>query len=183
MTEFPAAAYPSQPNFIFACLHRDILPAVAYVKPSHCTLLVSDSPDGDILVRSLGDRPYKFLRGATGQAGARALVALRRTLESGGSIGLAVDGPKGPYGQINDGAMILASQTGVPILPLVAEVSRKLVLSTWDRTVVPLPFSCVKMRVGPLLHLPVGADQAVQNQTRFQLAEFFGVQEIEHEDS
>ncbi|MEN8007465.1 MAG: DUF374 domain-containing protein [Candidatus Krumholzibacteriota bacterium] len=162
---------------IFACLHRDILPAIMFVRPMRPALLVSNSPDGDILVKTLGEEDYRFVRGATGLDGGRALVLLRRELGAGHSVGLAVDGPEGPFGAIREGVLHLARMTGAIVVPLVAKASRPLVLETWDRTVVPVPFRRVEMEIGPALRIP--PDAGADDMAGFFriLEEFYGVQE------
>jgi len=139
---------------IFACLHRDIIPAILYVRPAHPSLLVSNSPDGEILIRSLGRASYGFVRGAAGEEGSRrAFLGMLRELRDGRSVGVAVDGPRGPFGTIRDGVLQLARRSGAAILPLVAGPRRALALKTWDRTVVPLPLSRVEVLVGEPLAL------------------------------
>jgi lysophospholipid acyltransferase (LPLAT)-like uncharacterized protein len=145
---------------IFACLHRDILPAIIHVRPARPALMVSPSPDGDILVRTLAPRGYRFVRGATGEGGGRALVGLRRELQAGHPVGVAVDGPKGPYGEIHEGIWHLARNTGAPILALRAVSRRALVLSTWDRTVVPLPWGGTRIEASGPYRVANDADQA-----------------------
>ena len=161
---------------IFSCLHRDILPAIMYVKPARPALLVSHSPDGEILIRCLGHTHYRFVRGATGEGGGRAFMDLVRCMEEGVSVGVAVDGPKGPFGAIQEGVLQLARLTGAPILPLLAKPDRSAVLSTWDRTVVPYPFSRVRFKHGPLLTVPRKAGRGEILEIKAQLAEFFGVE-------
>jgi lysophospholipid acyltransferase (LPLAT)-like uncharacterized protein len=161
---------PPPGALIFACLHRDILPALVHVRPWRPHLLVSNSPDGEILVRCLGERHYQFVRGATGLDGGRAFVRLRRVLEAGGAVGLAVDGPLGPYGQVRDGVLQLARLTGAPIVPLMVRAPRSLVLRTWDRTVVPLPLSTVTVRQGRPLR--VAPDDSDRDAVRAALLEF-----------
>lgn len=158
--------------FIFACLHRDILPAIMFVKPARPALLISHSPDGDILIRTLEGGGYRFVRGATGEGGGRALVGMRRQLEAGHSLGVAVDGPKGPFGTIQEGILHLARITGAPVIPLRAHCRRALVLDTWDRTVVPLPWGENRIQVGsPIDHRGTEEDQA---RMRTALMDFFG---------
>ncbi len=166
---------PTRPAgpYILSCLHRDILPAIMHVKPLRPALLVSTSPDGDILIHTLGRRHFRFVRGGTGDGGRAAFRDLVRQLDSGHSVGLAVDGPKGPYGHINDGVLQLARLTGAPILPLVARAGRSRVLGTWDRTVVPCPFSRVRMEQGPALTIPRQATTGDLDAARRQLAGFF----------
>ena len=171
-TDVPLLEAPKGP-FILSCLHRDILPAIMHVRALRPALLVSNSPDGEILIRTLGRGNYRFVRGGTGDGGESAFRGLVRELEAGHSIGLAVDGPKGPYGHINDGVLQLARLTGVPILPLLARPRRARVLGTWDRTVVPYPFSAVQMLHGPRLVLDRQITAVELDRARESLAQFF----------
>ncbi len=143
---------------IFACLHRDIVGAILYVAPAHPSLLVSNSDDGLILVRTLGGKNHNFIRGATGENGGRALVHLRRALQDGHSIGLAVDGPKGPFGEIHPGVFQLAKLTGAPIVPLRPVITPSLVLGTWDRTEIPYFFSRIHVQTGPPMKVNATAE-------------------------
>lgn len=158
---------------IFACLHRDILPCLMFVRTARPYLLVSGSEDGDILVHALGDAGFGFVRGATGEGGGRALVELRRVLSAGGAVGIAVDGPKGPFGEIRSGVAHLSRLTGTPVVPLAAEPGAALRLRTWDRTVVPLPGSTVRMRVGAAVVTGGGSGESEAAQLRTALAGFF----------
>ena len=175
MDELPSQYLTQVEPLIFSCLHRDILPAIMHVRPARPALLVSQSPDGDILVRTLGQANYLFVRGATGENGSRAFVELARQLEAGNSIGVAVDGPKGPFGSIQEGVLQLARLTGAPILPLVAKVNRAKVLATWDRTVVPYPFSRVRFEHGPMLRVDRAAGHTEIQHCKGRLRDFFQI--------
>ncbi len=168
----PEFRQPGQP-LIFACLHRDILGCIMYVRPARPYLLVSGSDDGRILVETLGPRDYRYIRGATGENGSRALVALRRVLEAGDSIGLAVDGPKGPFGVVQPGGLQLARLTGAPLVPLRPVFRPHLVLNTWDRTIVPWPLARCAMEVGPIQKVAANAGDAELARRQEELAEFF----------
>lgn len=72
-----------------------------------------------------------------GAAGLRALVAV---LGEGGQIVITPDGPRGPARRAAAGVAQLAALAGVPIVPCAAQSSRRRVLPTWDRMVLPLPF-------------------------------------------
>lgn len=162
---------------IFACLHRDILPAILHVRPARPVLMVSSSPDGDILVRTLGERDFGFVRGSGEEHGGRAFLALCRLVEEGRSAGLAVDGPKGPFGQVRDGVILLARRTGRPIVPLRAQVRGAVSLDTWDRTVVPLPLGRVRMVAGAPLCVARDADESETARVRGILQASFGLGE------
>jgi lysophospholipid acyltransferase (LPLAT)-like uncharacterized protein len=171
----PRRAPRAEGPVLYACLHRDILPAIVHVASARPVLMVSDSPDGDILVRTLGTRHYDFVRGSSEEHGERALIALCRLVEAGRSAGVAVDGPKGPFGLVRDGVIHLARRTGAPIVPLRADARSALTLGTWDRTLVPLPFLRVRMTAGGPLRVARDADEAAVAAVRARLQEFFGV--------
>ncbi len=158
---------------IFACLHRDIIGSILYVRPARPTLLVSNSDDGLILVRTLGEKDYNFIRGATGENGGRALVYLRGALQAGHHIGLAVDGPKGPFGEIHPGVFQLAKLTGAPIVPLRPVVQPSIVLGTWDRTEVPYLFSRIHVNTGPVIKVAADAGDEEFQALQQQLEGFF----------
>lgn len=179
LPEFAEPADPDRP-LIFACLHRDILLAIRHVRGRRPSLLVSSSADGDILVRALGQKHYGYVRGATGEDGQRAFVALRRELQQGRSVGVAVDGPKGPYGVINEGVLQLSRLSGCPIVPLRAEVPRRIVLGTWDRTVVPHLFSRVELVRGPDVSVAREGGESDLVAARGILADFFAEDGAEH---
>ena len=154
----PRGPRPSDGPVIFACLHRDILPAIHYCRPARPTLLVSKSPDGAILIDTLARDGYGFVRGSTGHDGREGFVGLLRTLREGRHVGVAVDGPKGPFGHVHPGALQLARRSGAPIVPLTVSGRGCVRLDTWDRTVVPLFWARLAVRAGEPMHVPADAD-------------------------
>ncbi len=152
----PLAPGPVTEPVIFACWHRDILPAIAYCRPSRPWLLISKSLDGDILVSTLARDGFGFVRGSTGHDGYEGFVGLLRALREGHHLGLAVDGPRGPAGVVREGVLQLAWRAGAPIVPLRVACRRAMVLGTWDRTIVPRPLSRVTVVAGAPLRVTEG---------------------------
>lgn len=167
----PLAPGPVAAPVIFACLHRDILPAMLYCRAARPYLLISKSPDGEILVRTLARCGFGFVRGSTGHAGHEGFVGLLRELRAGHHVGVAVDGPRGPSGRVHDGVLQLARRAQVPIVPLVARCRRPLTLSTWDRTVVPLPFTAFTVVAKDSVRITAEIDDAGLEAARRLLAE------------
>jgi lysophospholipid acyltransferase (LPLAT)-like uncharacterized protein len=149
---------------IYACLHRDIMPAIRYCRSARPTLLVSKSPDGQILARALADDGFGFVRGSTGHDGHEGFVGLLRVLRAGGVVGVAVDGPRGPFGHVHPGALQLARRSGAPIIALTVRCRGCVQLRTWDRTVVPLPGA--RLQVAPADPLIVAADAGPEQLAR-----------------
>ncbi|MCP4145780.1 MAG: DUF374 domain-containing protein [bacterium] len=133
---------------IYASLHQDMIAALMHVSSTGATLLVSNSKDGDLLESILSGEGLKFIRGSTGQSGSLAVKRLVAELRSGNSIGLAVDGPKGPHGAIQEGVIAISRLSGCPIVPLTMVYSRKINLKNWDKTAVPIPFSKTVVTAG-----------------------------------
>lgn len=77
-----------------------------------------------------------------------------RLLLSGGVVGITPDGPQGPKRKASPGVAQLAALAGVPILPCAARTSRQVLLSTWDRMGIPLPFGRGFVVCGPPIPVP-----------------------------
>jgi len=160
---------------IFACLHRDILAAIRYCRPARPSLLVSKSPDGQILIRTLARDGFGFVRGSTGHDGREGYMGLVRELRSGHHVGVAVDGPRGPFGHIHPGALQLARRAGVPIVPLTVAGHGCIHLRTWDHTLVPLPGARLEVTALPALSVPESAGPEEVTAIGCRLAAALGV--------
>ncbi|MEE2752258.1 MAG: DUF374 domain-containing protein [Myxococcota bacterium] len=137
-------------NVIYAFLHGDVLPLVAIHRDQGAYALVSRSQDGEFAGNVLSGLGYLILRGSSSRGGAAALRAGMRCLGEGGALGLAVDGPRGPRGCVSPGVEYLATKTGCVVRWAAIDVSPALRLSTWDRFVIPLPFSRLRVVYGDI---------------------------------
>ncbi|MHB8078770.1 MAG: DUF374 domain-containing protein, partial [Candidatus Krumholzibacteriia bacterium] len=72
----PAARPAPAGPVIYACLHRDLIPAILYVRPARPVLLVSRSADGEVLISALAPHGFGFARGSTGRGGGPAFRQL-----------------------------------------------------------------------------------------------------------
>jgi len=79
---------------------------------------------------------------------------VRRLAQSGYKIGHIVDGPKGPPGVVKPGLLSIAQFAGIPIVPTIISAQKKWVFKSWDRFVVPKPFSRVIIRFGDEINIP-----------------------------
>jgi lysophospholipid acyltransferase (LPLAT)-like uncharacterized protein len=146
--------------FSFWHEHLLLMPALAmlarrlpdfHVPPIHA--LVSRHRDGRFigeLVRQFGIEP---VLGSTSRGGARGLSQLARLLRSGAAIAITPDGPRGPRRCPAPGVAQLAALAGVPLFPCAARSTRRIVLNTWDRMQVPLPFARGVVVCGPPIEI------------------------------
>jgi len=135
---------------LFVCRHGQLWPLLWSVRPAHLGIMISRSPDGELLSRVLGERHFRFLRGSSSRDGLLAARECIRELRAGRSVGLAVDGPRGPRGRVQEGVLRLAQRSGVPVVPMHVGGSGRCVLhATWDAFELPLPGGRIEVHVGP----------------------------------
>ncbi len=128
-------------------------------RPFH--MLISSHPDGQLIKKTVAHFGIDAVAGSSRRGGAEALRALVRLARDGHSIGITPDGPRGPRMRIREGALALARLSGVPIVPAAVSVRRRVVLNTWDRLVIALPFSRGAMVWGKPMSVPRDADDAM----------------------
>jgi lysophospholipid acyltransferase (LPLAT)-like uncharacterized protein len=147
--------------FSFWHEHLPLMPALAMLarrSPGYCAApihtLVSKHRDGQVIgavVRQFGIEPVP---GSSSRGGAAGLRQLLRLLLHGAMIGITPDGPRGPRREAAQGVAQLAALAGVPILPCAARTTRRIVLRTWDRMALPLPFGRGVVVCGPAISVP-----------------------------
>jgi hypothetical protein len=124
--------------------------------------LISASVDGQVpsdMAKRMGGGIV--FRGSTTAGGAQAMRAMYKALTREQiSIAATPDGPSGPVSVFKPGVIKLAQLAGVPLVPMAWAVKRALVLRTWDRFVVPRPFSRVVVAVGEPVEVPRDIDDA-----------------------
>ena len=143
-------------------------PYIYRFQKKHHTL-VSPSRDGEISGNLLKLFGFHIVWGSTFKKGAMALLSIVRIVKNGGSVALAADGSRGPAFKAQDGTIKIAKVTGVPILPITYNASRKKVLSSWDKFIIPYPFSKIVVLYGEPVHVPKDADDEVMELKRQEL--------------
>lgn len=128
---------------IFCFWHRCTLPAGWYFRKYRCSILISRSFDGELIARTLALLGYNSVRGSSSRGGAAGLMAMRDVLEQGEPVVFTADGPRGPIYQTKIGPLKLAAMTGEPMGCFYLLPERAWIMRSWDRFLVPLPFSRV----------------------------------------
>lgn len=123
--------------------------------------LISPSVDGELpamLVRRAGGH---VIRGSSSATGARALRDYYEAIaRSGISPAITPDGPHGPRREFKPGAVLLAQLSGKPIVPMAYAARHAWHFPTWDRFVLPLPFTRTTLVIGEPRVVPKGLDSA-----------------------
>lgn len=134
-----------------------------------CVVLTSASHDGAMLAHAMAAFGLGAVRGSSSRRGVAALIGLKRALEAGNDICITPDGPRGPRYEVQGGAVKVAEFSGVKLLPMHAKFSSAWRLKTWDRLVIPKPFSKVSITYGETLAVERGLDETAFETFRARL--------------
>lgn len=155
--------------YIFAIWHGRILVAMLSWRDRGLVSLISENFDGEWIARLSAHFGFGAVRGSSSRGGARVLIQAKRELEAGRSLLITPDGPRGPAGVAQPGAIWLASATGCPILPVRFTASRARRLRSWDTHLVPSPGATVTIVIAPPIEVPRDADAATLEAKRLEL--------------
>ncbi|MDM7461321.1 MAG: lysophospholipid acyltransferase family protein, partial [bacterium] len=137
---------------------RTLIPA-NFLKGRGVLALISLSRDGDIQNEIFTRFGFRTLRGSTSRGGVRAALEAAREVRKGAVLAFTPDGPRGPSGKFQPGALLIAQKAGAPIYPAGVGAYPRVLLPTWDRYLVPLPFAKAAFLIGAPVWVPPDADK------------------------
>lgn len=113
------------------------------------TLLASQSRDGELVTKVCERWGVHTVRGSASRGGLQAMRAIHRAIKRQGSSPIMIpDGPRGPLYYFKPGVVILAQMSQAPILPYGIAARSYWTLKSWDRIVIPKPFTQVAVVIG-----------------------------------
>ena len=134
-------------------------------------ILVSPSKDGDLIANVGKLFGYKVLRGSSFKrtlSGTRECIGI---LKQDSEVGLIADGSRGPRHLAQAGTVQLARMTGAPIYTMSFDAHPKYEFNSWDRFILPLPFSKVTLNFGAPMTVAPDADKAAVRQKQDELTD------------
>jgi hypothetical protein len=126
---------------IFCFWHQCVLPCAIYYRTTGATILISRSFDGELITRILNLFGFHAVRGSSSRGAREGLLGLKHVIESGQPAIFTADGPRGPIYQTKMGPIKLAQTTGAPIGAFHLEPQYAWVMKSWDRFLIPKPFT------------------------------------------
>lgn len=165
-------AVPATPpaKGIFCFWHRCTLLCGWYFRKFRCSILISQSFDGELIARTLGLLGYGSVRGSSSRGGAAGLLALESVLAAGQPVVFTADGPRGPIYETKMGPVKLAQRTGEEIGCFYLLPERAWVMKSWDQFLIPKPFSRVAVSwARAVMPLAADADAAALEVKRVEL--------------
>jgi lysophospholipid acyltransferase (LPLAT)-like uncharacterized protein len=140
---------------IYCFWHQCVLPCTLYFRLTNAVIIISRSFDGELITRILRMFGFDAVRGSSSRSGREGLLGLKQVLESGKPAIFTADGPRGPIYQTKMGPIKLAQLTGSPIGAFHLEPEKAWVMNSWDRFLVPKPFTRIVVSWGPWTQVPV----------------------------
>jgi len=149
--------------------HDNIFLTTYYWRNFEAAVLVSKSFDGEYISRTAQRFGYGVIRGSSSRGGAAALSKMIDLSRRGIRIVFTVDGPRGPRHKAKKGVLLVASRSGVPVVPMIAVAKHQWVLNNWDRTQIPWPFTKAKVFVGKPVFVAENTDESALEEKRLEL--------------
>jgi lysophospholipid acyltransferase (LPLAT)-like uncharacterized protein len=157
-------------QFILAFWHsRYVMMPYVYLPNARIVVLISRHRDARMLGRILERFGLAVAHGSSTAGGVQGLREVIRRVKGGYDVGIAPDGPRGPRRRIRPGVISVARLTGLPIVPVAFSARPARRLGSWDRTLVPLPFSRGLFICGEPMPVARGADDAEEERLRLRL--------------
>jgi lysophospholipid acyltransferase (LPLAT)-like uncharacterized protein len=146
--------------YVYSFWHTCMIPAMYLWRDLDIRVMSSDSFDGEYTGRIMQRFGFVKVRGSSSRFAVRALLGMRRALEQGWIAAFTLDGPRGPRFVVKPGPVTLAASTSVPMVVFHIALTDAWVLNTWDKLMIPKPFSRGLMRVSRCISVPPKPNEA-----------------------
>jgi lysophospholipid acyltransferase (LPLAT)-like uncharacterized protein len=144
--------YDTPPPAIFAFWHRCLLPCVWRFRNRGIAILISRSFDGELIARTVERLGFIAIRGSSSRDAMSGLRNLHRAYLAGHYCAITADGPRGPAMVAKPGVTQLAQLAGTTVGAFYVHPERAWQLRSWDRFLIPKPFS--RVTVAWTAHVP-----------------------------
>lgn len=125
--------------------------------------------DGEIISRVIQHFGIVSVRGSSTRGWVGGLKGMIEAYQYGYDLIIVPDGPRGPRYQAKPGVLQLARATGAPVYPVTYGAAWHTTIGSWDRLLVPFPFSRVAYIVGQPISVPADASADLMEAKRQEL--------------
>ncbi len=157
---------------LYVSWHQGLLYYVHHFRKRHGVIMVSRSKDGELIARTLKRFGLMSARGSSSRGGKDALNTMIEMINrTSCSAGLVADGPRGPFGDAKIGIIKIARETGLPLVPVMVWAKWKIQFNSWDKTLLPLPFTRLVFFYEKPILVPADATSEQMEQARKDLTD------------
>lgn len=145
-------------RYLYAFWHENMLVPAFQFRDLGIAVLISRHADGQLIARAIERLGFTTVRGSSTRGGVEAVKGMIRQSQNG-HIAITPDGPKGPRRVAQQGVSFIASLSGKEVIPFGVGFANAWRLKSWDRFVLPVPFSRVVLMTGKPVAVPSGLDE------------------------
>ena len=135
--------YDSPPPAVYGFWHRCLLASAWRFRNRGVAILISRSFDGELIARTVERLGFVVVRGSSSREAVSGLRSLQRAYTDGHYCAITADGPRGPAMIAKSGVAQLASLVDARVRAFYIHPERAWELPSWDRFLIPKPFSRV----------------------------------------
>ncbi|MBU0991478.1 MAG: lysophospholipid acyltransferase family protein [Proteobacteria bacterium] len=139
---------------ILCVYHQQFVSAIRYFrgyrhyKPG---LMISQSRDGEIIAGVAKRTGWVTVRGSSTRGGIAALKMMIDHMKENRLAAHIVDGPQGPAFKVKAGVLRMAHESNAVIVPFYTASDNAWYFKSWDKFMLPKPFSKVILRYGEMI--------------------------------
>ena len=136
--------------------HQQFFTAIRHFKnyeDFNPALMISKSRDGDFIAGIAERSGWYPVRGSSSRDGSKALSEMIVRLKKTRLAAHIIDGPRGPSGEVKAGLIRLANATDAVIVPFYVSADKAWYFNSWDKFMLPKPFSRVSLHFGDMIQL------------------------------
>jgi lysophospholipid acyltransferase (LPLAT)-like uncharacterized protein len=165
-------AYARHDRFVALLWHQEVFTVAYAYRHLHGTTLASTGNFGRLITRMLELCNFQVFRGGSSRGRVRkrrVLLDMIRHMQSNERVGygITVDGSHGPALRMKKGGPVIGKTCRAPLFVVRTWCSSKLLLPSWDRTAIPLPFGRIELdAVGPYWIDPEGSEEDMEQACR-----------------
>jgi lysophospholipid acyltransferase (LPLAT)-like uncharacterized protein len=163
------SARTKKKSVIYAFWHGRMLILAYSYRWKKVHVLISQHRDGEFIARIIHRLGFVSVRGSTTRGGSRAIFEMCEKAAGGFDVAVTPDGPRGPRFQVQPGTIYMAQRSGMPIIPITSSARKRWILSSWDRFIIPKPFSRAVIMLGQPVCVPADCSAEGLEEIRVRL--------------
>ena len=132
---------------VCVCWHGELFMSPQAYRKIHkkhkASAIISSHFDGSLIASTLNMLGIRSLRGSSRNGAKQVLLQAFKSIKSGEEVLITPDGPRGPRHHMSDGAIGIALKSKLPIFVMNYKAENYWQFNSWDKFVVPKPFTKV----------------------------------------
>jgi lysophospholipid acyltransferase (LPLAT)-like uncharacterized protein len=158
-------------NILGIAWHQDAVFGPFAFRNRNIMTMVSKGDPGEVIAPILKKIGYIPIRGGSSRGGSEALAEVLEYFHTHKRLfcALSADGSRGPFRKLKKGILVIARESGAPVFPVRTWARLKILLPTWDRTLIPLPFNTLLYFCGEPVYVTPDADAETLEAKRKEL--------------